>query len=1129
MISEALLMISLNRRKFVQVACSSLLFKGIYASGSPLPAGAQRFLLSMGQAERNNPFHSVVQRLDGMTGVLITGWKTHADNLPHPEAVDLDDSNWGNAQPVQNRFGGAAERSSGGGAAWFRKLVKIPKSLGGYNIQGLPVRLNLRIFSRTRGAIRVFSNGSLVEMAQGNVQQPILLTDSAQSDQKFLIAAYSPGPGVIFARLEVDYPPGKSNPATMLEEILCVQAMSRGFPEGRSQRDAQLNAAVKAIHFDALDHGDQEAFNQSLTEADGKMQPLVEWIRQFTICAVGNSHIDMAWLWPWTETVEVVRNTFGTVLELMDEYPGFLYAQSTAQDFLWLEEKYPDMFKEIQNRVKEGRWELVGGMWVEPDLNMPCGESLVRQLLTGKRYFQQEFGVDVRIGWNPDSFGYSWQLAQIYKRSGVDYFVTQKISWNDTTQFPYKLFWWESPDGSRVLTYFPHGYGNGINPVQCSGFIAEETPLCSGFREQMLLYGVGDHGGGPTRQMLDTAVRWLKSPKAAFPNFKFSTAQEFFNEVEAHLPSLNLPVWKNELYLQYHRGTYTTQAETKKRMRRTEELLLNSEKFASLAMLDGRPYPQHQFLECWRRTCFDQFHDLMAGSGIHINYIDEAKNLEFVKFACSTILSGALETLVARINTQGAGRPVVVFNPLSWERTEVVEVEVQFPAPISQIEVRDPEDRVLPSAVISRDDSTHSVKVRFLARSLPPMGYKVFHLVSVKTARVPASTLKTNGLKLENEFISLEIDPKTGLVSNLFNKKDGRNILKPGRYGNLLETFVDKPKQYDAWNIGWPYESSKVELMEAQQVKLVENTAVRAVIRVRKKFQNSSFVQDICVYPEVPRVDVRMQADWHEQHVMLKVAFPVDVQTESATYEIPYGTIERPAIPRVPGKPPVPFTEAQGVSQGAQKYDPLKAQEAEWEVPAQRWGDLSDSRRGFSLLNDCKYGYDTVEPMVIRLTLLRSPVSPDPVADQGRHDFTYAMYPHVGGWREGDTERRGYELNYRPLVLAVETHQGSLPPSYSFVEIEPRNLILTAIKKAEDDNALIFRFFEFEGKPAQARLRLPRTATKAIETNLMEKEENALSLSAGKEVLAEVRPYEIKSVKVFFENSAGAAPPPFTV
>lgn len=1118
-------MVTLNRRKFVQVASSSFLFETLHAGGSPLPAGAQRFLRGANQA--NNPFHSALERLEKMTGAGVTGWKTHADDLPHPEAATLDDSSWEDARPAQGRFRRRAERSSGEGAAWFRKAIEIPKTFGGYDIQGLPVRLNLRVFSRKRGAIRVFSNGSLVEMAQGNTQQPILLTDSAQAGQKFVIAAYSPGPGGIFARLEVVYPVGKSNPAMMLEEVLCVQAASKGFPDGESQRDSQLSAAVKSINFNALDQGDQNSFDQSLTEADSKMQPLAEWLKQFTIRAVGNSHIDMAWLWPWTETVEVVRDTFGTVLELMDEYPEFLYAQSTAQDFLWLEEKYPPMFKEIQNRVKEGRWELVGGMWVEPDLNMPCGESLVRQLLTGKRYFQQKFGVDVKIGWNPDSFGYSWQLAQIYKRSGVDYFVTQKISWDDTTRFPYKLFWWEAPDGSRVLTYFPHGYGNGISPVECSSFIGEDTALCSGFREQMLLYGVGDHGGGPTRQMLDSAVRWVKSPKAAFPGFKFSTAQQFFDEIDQNLSKLNLPRWKSELYLQYHRGTYTTQAESKKRMRRTEELLLNSEKFSSLAMLDGRLYPQDQFVECWRRTCFDQFHDVMAGSGIHINYVDEAKNLEFVKLACEPALRGSLGTLAARVNTQGPGVPVLVFNSLSWERTEVVEAEAQFPASVSHIEVRGPDGKTVPAAVISRDNSIHTVKVRFLARALPPVGCKVFHVVSVQNAHQQPSSLKVNGLAMENEFVSVKIDSTTGLVTSLVNKKDGRNILKSD--GNLLETFTDKPKQYDAWNIGWPYESSKTELRDAEEVKLVENTPVRAVVRVKKKFQGSSFVQDICLYPEVPRVDVKMQADWHEQHVMLKVAFPVDVETQMATYEIPYGTIERAAIPHVPGKPPVPFTEAKGVSEGAHEYDPLRAQEAEWEVPAQRWGDLSDSRRGFSLLNNCKYGYDTVEPLVIRLTLFRSPTSPDPIADQGRHEFTYSMYPHTGGWREGDTERQGYELNYRPLVFAVNAHEGVLPASHSFVTIEPANVILTAIKKAEDDNALIFRFFEFEGKAVQARLRIPRAATKAAETNLMEKEENEISLASGNEVLIPVRPYEIKSVKVFFEHSAGAAPPPFSV
>ncbi|MGH9350916.1 MAG: alpha-mannosidase, partial [Terriglobia bacterium] len=749
--------------------------------------------------------------------------------------------------------------------------------MGGYNIQGLPVRLNLRVFGGSRGPIRVFSNGSMVEMTPSNTQQPILLTNGARPGQKWLIAAYSPTPAGIFARLEVDYPAGQSNPQMLLEEILCVEAASKGFEDGKAERDTQLAAAVKTIDFGALDSGNQKAFDQSLAAADDKMQPLAEWIRQFTIRAVGNSHIDMAWLWPWPETVEVVRDTFGTVLELQEEYtqPGFFYAQSSAQDFLWLERYYPQEFKRIQQSVKDGQWELVGGMWVEPDLNMPCGESLVRQVLTGKRYFQQKFGVDVKIGWNPDSFGYSWQLAQIYKRSGIDYFVTQKMSWNDTTKIPYKLFHWESPDGSRVLTYFPHGYGNSINPAGCSEYIAEDTPLCSGFKQQMLLFGMGDHGGGPTRQMLDVAMRWLKSPKAAFPTLKFSTPQEFFDEVNK--ASLDLPVWKDELYLQFHRGTYTTQAESKRRMRESEVLMLNAEKFCSLAMLRGRAYPQPKFEDCWRRVCFNQFHDMMAGSGIHVNYEDEAESLEFLRGACLPELHESLGDLARRIRTTGHGIPVVVFNSLSWKRTDIAEAEVQFASPAAHVEVLDPAGAVIPSAEISRDDSMHTVKMRFLARDVPAMGYKVFRFAPSEHPRAAASTLKVNGLTMENEHLRLPVDSTTGCITGLVSKKDGKNILRPGAKGNLLETFVDKPKQYDAWNIGWPYDQTKTELLDADEVKLIENTPIRAVIRVKKHFQKSSFVQDICMYPGVPRADVHMHADWHVQHIMLKVAFPLDV------------------------------------------------------------------------------------------------------------------------------------------------------------------------------------------------------------------------------------------------------------
>jgi alpha-mannosidase len=1044
------------------------------------------------EGQKKNPYQSELSRLHGMFAQLLADWKAHVDNLAHGEDPSLSDADW---SPVR------ISEQWGSGPVWFRRWVEIPQSVGKYSIRGARVRLDLSVSTEGSSQMRVFFNGSLVEMADENTQQPILLTGNAAPGNKILVAINVPsatGPVRLEnAQLLVEYPAARPDPALLYDEIRSAQAMIAGFSAGRSEKSRQLDDVVHAIDFASLDRGDQQAFENSLREAQGKLQPLADWAKQYSIRAVANSHIDMAWLWPWTETVEVVRNTFGTVLQLMRQYPGFVYAQSAAQDYVWLEEKYPELFKEIQQRVKDGRWEIVGGMWVEPDLNMPCGESLVRQILIAKHYFQQKFGVDVRIGWNPDSFGYNWQLPQIYKRSGLDYFITQKMSWNETTQFPYKLFWWESPDGSRILTYFPHDYVNDIDPVRISQDVAEYVPK-TGIPEILHLYGIGDHGGGPTRSMLDSALRWQDRPNS-FPKLTFGTVQSFFDDVEKQLPQASVPVWNNELYLQYHRGVLTTQSETKRRIRQSEELLLNAEKFSSLAMLHGMTYPQEELNNDWKKVLFDQFHDVMPGSGIAINYVDVARDLAGVGLSANKILSSSLTNLATRVNTEGEGVPVMLFNPLSWARTDVTEVEAQFPsniAPQAGIEVRDSSGAILPSSVISRDDATHTVKVRFVAKSVPAMGYAVFHLVQGSPATSAGSTLEASAEGLENEFVSLKVDPKTGCITSLVDKRDGREALAPGACGNLLQTFVDKPKEFDAWNIDANFEDQKWDLKDAEEVKLIENTPARAVIRVRKKFQNSTFVQDICAYPGIPRVDVNMQADWHEKHILLKVAFPVSVESNYATYEIPYGNIQRPTTRNTP------------------------EEKAMFEVPALRWGDLSDTSHGFSLLNASKYGYDA-KGNVIRLSLLRSPADPDPHADEGFHEFTYALYPHAGDWKAAETERRGFELNYPLIPVAAAPHEGALPASHSLVGIEPGNVVLTAVKKAEDSDALVFRFFEFEGKAGTVHLHFPEPARGAALVNLMEKQDTPLVLQdGGKETTLTVHPHEIVTVEAWFGKSA---------
>jgi alpha-mannosidase len=1034
-------------------------------------------------------YPKVIARLAEMSSLPVPHWLAHTADIPHGEDPSLKDPDW---TPV-DLTGTRAAANTEQGPAWYRTAITIPATVGGKDIRGTRLRLAVRFSSDGR----VFFNGGLVAQGLSRTLDPILITEKAVPGQSVLVAVKVPfhteRSRFFGAQVLIDYP-GQPDPGVLGTEIESAEALISGFPESKSEHEKQLDEAVGAIDLAALDRGDQLAFSHSLDTAGQRMAPLNGWMKQFTIRLVGNAHIDMAWLWPWTETVEVVRDTFNTVLQLMDEYPRFRYAQSSVQDFEWLEQKYPAEFKQIQARVKEGRWELVGGMWVEPDLNMPDGESLVRQILVGKRYFQHKFGVDVNIGWNPDSFGYSWQLPQIYKRSGFDSFVTQKMSWNETTQFPYKLFWWQSPDGSKVLTYFPHDYSGGINPVSLANDLATYVPK-TGFPEIMQLYGVGDHGGGPTRQMLDEGSR-LADSSLPYPKVEFSTARGFFDDLENSIQNRKLepPVWNNELYLEYHRGCYTTQSETKKEIRHNEEQLQNAEKFASLAFVsEGQPYSNSEFEEIWKKVLFDEFHDIMPGSGVGNNYADAAKNLSDASLESGSILRNSLGSLTARINTQGRGIPVVVYNSLSWPRTGPVTIEVHSPAQGQHLEARDASGHVLLSQVLSHDDATEQTKLQVMVRSLPSLGYTVLHVSSAAGEAHAASPLKVAGTDIENEFFRLRIDPKTGCITSLINKRDGKEAVAPGGCGNLLQTFVDRPLKQDAWEIRFDQQSW--DLKQPQEVSVVESGPERAVVRIKNRFQKSTFVQNVIVYAGVPRIDVEMTVDWHEEHILLKAGFPVNVQKDKATFEIPYGTIQRPTTRNTP------------------------EERAQFEVPALRWGDLSNENQGFSLLNASKYGYDA-KGNVIRLSLLRSPTMPAPdnrIADQGLHEFTYALYPHSGDWKAGSTMRAGYELNFPLIPVTAQPHAGAWPNERSFAAIEPANVILTAVKKAEDSDALIFRFYEFEGKAAQVRLQLPEKATEATVTNLMEKSGHATPLAPGaRELVVPTGPYEINTVQVSF-------------
>jgi len=1059
----------------------------------------------------NPAVDSVTTQLTALTRLPADEWRYHAGDLPHGEAVGLDDGSW----EVVKKDSFAPQD-----AAWYRRWIEVPATLNGYDLTG--TKLWFRFDASGNGPIPeiLYFNGRRVAM--GENLESIILLDPVKPGDRVLIAVKLlqtvDKKHFEDAEVRVEFAGTRPSPLDLLQEIESVSALAPSLG-GKSQTVQEiLERAAKLVDLAALRDAKQPVFDASLLKAHDLLLELKPDIQGTSVNLSGNAHIDAAWLWPWTETVDVVRRTFGTALQLMHEYPQYTYTQSAAAYNQWMFEKYPAMHQQIVDRVKEGRWEMVGGMWVEPDLNMPDGESLVRQLLIGKRYFKEKFGSDVRIGWNPDSFGYNWQLPQIYKKSGIDYFVTQKMTWNDTNPLPLKLFWWQSPDGSRVLTYFPHDYVNEIDPVRIATDIDVARKRNPGTPEMLHLYGIGDHGGGPTRSMLDNGLHWT-APDRVIPEMKFGTAQNFFSTIETKLDTehspvwnykamasgssalpvapegkLSLPVWNDELYFEYHRGVMTTQANHKRNMRMSEEQLLNAEKYSSLAWLYGDPYPHARLNEGWQKALFNQFHDLAAGSGIGILYKDSQRDYDVVRWSTEEATARALGTISSRVKTTvpAGGVPVMIVNPLAWTRTDLVTFDVQFPsAPKGGISILDAQEKAVAFQVLSRNKSTHAYQLLAKLDRVPSLGYEVLRVVP--GGIVPPTDLKARGLTLENSLLRVVIDGTTGCIRSLYDKRTQFESIAATGCGNQLQTFRDTPKDYDAWNIDAGFDKEVTTLDKADSVKLVETGPVRATIRITRAWQSSKFVQDVSLYAGLDRVDITSDIDWHETHVLLKAAFPLAASGPEATYEIPYGSIQRPTT----------------------RNNSWEA--AKFEVPALRWADLGDGTHGFSLINESKYGYDAKDN-VLRLSLLRSPTWPDPEADRGHHQFSYSLYPHSGDWKQALTVRRGYEFNYRLRAFPVDSHEGALPAQQSFVGVTGDNVVLTAVKKAEDSDALLLRCYEWAGKTGTIRIQLPEGAIAASLTNLMEKPAGDPLSVANNEVSVPVHPFEIVSVRVDFTH-----------
>jgi alpha-mannosidase len=1046
----------------------------------------------------------VLNTLSKFTPSKLKGWKTESGAEIEAAGLNFDDSKWTN---VGDSY------STEDNNRWFRVKIKIPDKISDQNSKEEKILLSLEV----DGKCTVYVNGNMIgQFDKPKERKKVILIDKAKPGEEFTIAINIERIGVISrffgGTLELEKMSG------VLKEIddfilsLQISRMmtteTKEFLRGKTFTINQsktpieqiknlrkiLNDACSIVDIAALEKNGYDKFLKSIEEARKMMEPISGFSKEYTIYITGNAHIDAAWLWRWAETVDVARYTFLQQLNLMDEYPEYVFSQSSAVYYKWMQDNFPDIFERIKEKVKTGNWELVGGTIIEPDCNLISGESWARQILYGFSLFKEYFDMMILLGWNPDSFGYNWNMPQLYKLAGIKAFITQKISWNDTNEFPYHLFWWEAPDGSRILTYFPmSGY---VNSLPYGDMIRDlkQSEANTGRKDVLVLYGFGDHGGGPERYMLERVLKYKDNP--FFPKVVFAKAYDYLkNMSEEYLKTI--PVWKDELYLEFHRGTYTTQAANKAGNRKSEHLLADAEKISSLAFIMGDKYPQDEFRNAWWKVLFNQFHDILPGSSIAPVYRDSKEDYDKVKETGNDIINNSIEFISKNIKADKkmTGKPFIVFNPLSWERNEIGYIDLPKELKGKYFKILDDQKQEVPYQIFPEDK-----KIAFLASKIPSLGYRVFYLQESNNPSSFKPLVNVNNETIENEFFKVTVDTKTGNISGIFDKINKKEILKTP--GNLLQLFEDKPTEYDAWEI--KYTGKKWELNSATRVGVIVKGPIVAKIRVNKdflgetksknvpttNFPSSFFVQDITLYANVPRIDINMTADWWEDHILMKAAFPVNVNNTKATYEIPNAAIQRSTTRK------------------------NSWERARYEVPALQWADLSDKEYGVSLLNESKYGYD-IEGNMMRLTLLRSPTSPDPKADRGKHKFTYSIYPHKGSWQEAGTVQKGYELN-NPLItqfIELSNTKSGMGSNYSMMNIIPTSVVVSAVKKSEGGNALIIRLYESTGKDCLAKLNLSISPRSVRETNLLEQELGNLKFE-GKIIEISLRAFETKTIKV---------------
>lgn len=795
--------------------------------------------------------------------------------------------------------------------------------------------------------------------------------------------------------------------------------------------------------------------------------------------AIGHAHMDIAYLWPIAQIRRKNARTTANVLRLMDRHPDFTFTHSQPQLYAWLEQDYPALFERVRAQVAEGRWEVLGGMWIEPDTNMPGGEALVRQILLARTWCADRFGAaaDTQVLWLPDTFGFTGALPQLMQQAGLTGFVTNKVTWNQYNRMPASTTWWEGIDGSRVLAHFlttprevqhlpfPSTYKSTLSAGEVLGTWHNNT-VKDRVRDLPIAFGYGDGGGGPTEGLVQRVGVFGRIPGT--PQMQHSTAARVFAAIADHANPL--PVWQGELYMEGHRGVLTSQGWIKRANRKAEVLLHDVELAQSLALAGG--HGPHDLTGAWERLCVNQFHDILTGTSI--TEVFEEARLDYDRIA--TDGTAALTAALSALTPPGAAGIVLDGAPLGLPRTILLPLDSP---PVA-------EDRPLAAQLVADG-------VLVEVPSGTPLSVRTLHPAAAwgrpdGDVEARADAQPDGGIVMENPQIRLTLGPDGALVS-IFDKAAAREVLKPGEVGNRLELFEDRPISWDAWDIDIFFEDRREVIGGLTRLEILESGPLRAVVRVCRQFRASALEQRIVLHRRSRRIDFETVVDWHETHLLLKTAFPVAVRASRATYEIQWGQIDR--------------TTHSNTSWDA----------AQFEVPAQKWADISEGDYGVALLNDCKYGYD-VHGDVLRLSLIKAATMPDPKADQGQHVFTYSLLPHQGA-DLSLVRAEAYALNHPPHWHPSDARSAlatAATPSW-LIRCDSPRVVIETVKPALDGTSVIVRLYEAMNTRGPVRLALTPWVTRASRTTLMEDGGEPLPIDGGVVELT-VQPFEIVTLRL---------------